>query len=88
MNSEQVFWVAMALLTLVALPIWTLVGVRRHLRDMKSGDGAAKQCSERSRVAIGNALQELDRLVARPAIEFTVEAERPLLKRDEDKGGE
>jgi hypothetical protein len=37
---------------------------------------------------LGNALQELDRLVARPAVEFTVEAERPILKREDDKGGE
>jgi hypothetical protein len=36
----------------------------------------------------GNALMELDRLVARPSIEFTVEAETPILKCDVDRGDE
>ena len=37
-------------------------------------------------IAVGNALMELDRLVARPSIEYTVEAETPILKREDDQG--
>lgn len=65
MTFEKIFWVAMAVLTLVVLPMWTAFSVRQHLRAVKRGD--TNKHSERSRVAIGNALQELDRLVARPA---------------------
>ena len=68
------------------LPIAMTVTVWQHLRAAKRGETDKK--SERSRVAIGNALQELDRLVSRPAAEFTVEAERPILKREDDKGGD
>jgi hypothetical protein len=32
-------------------------------------------------------MQEMDRLVARPSVEFTVEAEQPIVKREDDKGG-
>ena len=37
--------------------------------------------------SIGNALQELERIVTRPAVEHVVEAEAKLMKEDE-KGGE
>jgi hypothetical protein len=37
---------------------------------------------------LGAAMQELDRLVARPSVEHTVESERPILKREDDDGGE
>ena len=86
MSNEKIFWLAMAVLVMVVLPIWTTVSVWRHLRAAKSGDVNPKR--ERSRVAMGNALQELDRIVARPAVEFRVEAERPILKREGDKGGD
>lgn len=78
-----VFWLAMALLVLVVLPIWTAINIRQHLHRKRIGDLPAT----RSGTAIGNVLQELDRLVARPSAEFTVEAETPILKREDDQGG-
>jgi hypothetical protein len=86
MDVEKIFWLAMAVLVLIVLPIWTAMAVRQHLRAAKRGEVDPKR--ERSRVAIGNALQELDRLVARPAVEFKVEAEQPIVKREDDKGGD
>ncbi len=86
MTVEKIFWVSMAVLVLIVLPIGMVVTVWQQLRAAKRGETDKQR--ERSRVAIGNALQELDRLVARPAVEFTVEAERPILKREDDKGGD
>ena len=76
----------MAVLVVVVLPTAMALAAWQHLRAPKHG--ATDRKRERSRVAIGNALQELDRLVARPAIEFTVEAERPILKREDEKDGD
>jgi hypothetical protein len=86
MTVEKIFWVAMAVLVLVVLPIAMIVTAWRNLRSAKK-EMPDKQ-RERTRMAIGNALQELDRLVARPSVEFTVEAERPIVKREDDKGGD
>jgi hypothetical protein len=86
MTVEKIFWVAMALLVLVVLPISMIVSARRHLRAARKGMPDKQR--ERTGAAIGNALQELDRLVARPSVEFTVEAERPIVKREDDKGGD
>ena len=86
MTFEKIFWVAMAVLIVVVLPIWLVLSVWQHLCAVNRGD--TNKGSKRSGVAIGNALQELDRLVARPAVEYTVEAERPILKREDDKGGD
>lgn len=85
MYVEKIFWLSMAALVLIGVPIAMVASAWQHLRAKQRG-GASEQQS-RSRVAVGNALQELDRLVARPAIEFTVDAERPILKREDDTGG-
>jgi hypothetical protein len=37
---------------------------------------------------IGAAMQELDRLMARPSAEHIVEAQNPVVKREDDKGGD
>jgi hypothetical protein len=86
MTVEKIFWVVMAVLVLVVLPCAMIVSVWHHLRAPKHGAPDKKR--ERTGVAMGNALQELDRLVARPSVEFTVEAERPILRREDDKGGD
>jgi hypothetical protein len=33
-------------------------------------------------------MQELDRLVSRPSAEHTIEAEQPILKREDDSGSD
>ena len=46
-------------------------------RERRSGSGGA---------GLGAAMQELDRLVARPSVEHTVEAENRVLRREDDAG--
>lgn len=79
-----VFWSAMAVLTFLALPVAIALSMRQFLTDKKRGGLSAL----RRNAGIGNALQELDRLVARPSVEFTVETETPILKREDHQGGE
>ena len=49
------------------------------MRERRGGGGSA---------ALGAAFQELDRLVARPSVEHTVEAEKRIVKSDDERGGE
>ena len=37
---------------------------------------------------VGAALQELDRLVTRPSVEYTIETENPVHQREDDTDGE
>lgn len=85
MNYQPIFWLIVAVLTLLILPIWIVIGICRHGWSWQRND---KDGQSRSRAAIGNALMELDRLVTRPSVEYTVEAERPILKREDDQGGD
>ena len=84
-NTPKIlFLIALAVITMVILPVWAIIDIRRELRDKNRGN---KNAERRGGSGIGNALQELDRLVTRPTIEYTVEAETPLLKREDDRGG-
>ena len=83
-TPKIVFLIALAVITMVVLPTWAIIDIRRQLRDKQRGN---KNAERRGGSGIGNALQELDRLVTRPAVEYTVEAETPILKRDDDCGG-
>jgi hypothetical protein len=82
MTAKAIFWIAMAVLVLVIVPIGMALSAWQHMTAKKRG-----QPPKSSGGGIGNALQELDRLVTRPAIEYTIEAETPILKRDDDQGG-
>jgi hypothetical protein len=82
---RAVFWISLAVLTMVVLPAWAIIDIRRQLRNNRRG---GSQAPARGGSGIGNALQELDRLVTRPAVEYTVEAETPILKREDDRSGE
>jgi hypothetical protein len=84
-TPKAVFLIAMAVLMMIILPLWTIIDIRKRLRDKNRNSNPARP---RSGAVIGNALQELDRLVARPSVEYTAEAETPILKRDDDRGGE
>jgi hypothetical protein len=78
---KAIFWLAMAAAVLIALPLSIIISVRQLARGKKlSGEKGT-----RSGAGIGNALQEFDRLVARPAVEYTIEAETPILKREDDR---
>jgi flagellar basal body-associated protein FliL len=86
MNYEELFWVAMAVLVIVLMPVALAVTLWQILRGKKQGKN--RTSTGRAMVAIGNALQELDRLVARPSVEFKVEAGKPMVKSEDDKGGD
>jgi hypothetical protein len=84
MTAKAIFWSVLAILVVVVLPICMVNNVRQHLREKNRGDGSRRPGG----LAVGNALQELDRLVARPSVEYTIEAEKFMLKRDDDRGGD
>lgn len=84
MNFQLIFWSILAIGMLVVLPVvlvWTLVD---HLR----GKGSERKGSGSITSGIAGAMLELDRIMARPSIEHTVETEHPTLKREDDAGGE
>jgi hypothetical protein len=84
MNFQLIYWSILAIGVLVVLPItlmWTLVA---HLR----GKGSERPGSGSITSGIAGAMQELDRIMARPSIEHTVETEHPVLKREDDAGGD
>jgi hypothetical protein len=68
----------------IGLPVAMVWSIVQHIRTPPS------RRPPRSGVTagLGAAMQELDRLVARPSVEHTVESERPILKREDDDGGE
>jgi hypothetical protein len=71
--------VAAILIGVPAVLIWSMVDHVKHGRGREQRSSGA--------AAVGNALQELDRLVARPSVEHVVEAETaPLRREDEDDG--
>jgi hypothetical protein len=82
MTLHLLFWAFMAVLMLIVAPVVMIWSMRDHFRH---------KASERRRSAgagLAGAFQELDRLVARPSVEYTVEAETPTLKREDDAGGD
>ena len=84
MTLHQIFLLLLAGLVFIGLPIAAVWGIVQHLRTPRS------QRPPRTGVTagFGAALQELDRLVARPSVEHTVETEKPILKREDDSGGD
>jgi hypothetical protein len=84
MTFQVIFWTIMAVVMLVGVPVvlvWTLVD---HLR----GKGRDRKGSGGISAGIGAAMQELDRLMTRPSVEHKVETEQPILKREDDSGGD
>jgi hypothetical protein len=78
-----IFWIPVAILTLVVVPIAMVVSTINYFR----GRGSDRVGSRGISNGIGAALQELDRIIARPSVEHQVEAEQPVLKRT-DSGSE
>jgi hypothetical protein len=82
-TPQQILALIIAAVVIIVLPAATVYAIVHHLRT-KPGDRPGSG----SVAGLGPALQELDRLVARPSAEHTVEAERPIVKRDDDRGGD
>jgi hypothetical protein len=74
-------------LVLVALIVVIFVGVPTFL-FWSMVDHAKNAHRRERRGGGGNAMIELDRLVARPSVEHMVEAENKIERREDDQGGE
>ena len=83
MPLSLLFWLLIAFLTFVILPITLVLSIRDHLRGKGSDRRGGSVTS-----GVGAAMQEIDRLLTRPSVEHTIEAETPVLKREDDSGGE
>jgi hypothetical protein len=83
MSLQLLFWSILAVVTFILLPIVLIRAMVDHL-----GRGSERRGTGGISAGIGAALQELDRLTARPSIEHKVESERPTLKREDDSGSD
>jgi hypothetical protein len=81
---QAVFWMAMAIVMLVVLPIMFV----KITIDYFRGRGSHRSGSGGISAGIAGAMQELDRLVSRPSAEHKIEAEQPTLKREDDSGSD
>jgi hypothetical protein len=81
---QEIFWIAMAIGFLVVLPIIFVKAMIDHLR----GRGSERKGTGGISAGIAGAMQELDRLVARPSVEHKIETEMPILKREDDSGND
>jgi hypothetical protein len=80
---QSIVAVIVVVAILIGMPaalIWSMVDHMKHGRGSKRRSSGA--------AAVGNALLELDRLVARPSVEHVVKAETAPLRREDDQGGE
>jgi hypothetical protein len=79
MTLKSIVLVAAIIVIFVGMPaflVWSMVDHAKnaHRRERRGGGG--------------NAMIELDRLVARPSVEHVVEAENKIAAREDDQGGE
>jgi hypothetical protein len=84
MLLQTIFWIAMAIVMLVVVP---LVFVKTTI-DYFRGRGSQREGCGGISAGIAGAMQELDRLISRPSAEHKIEAEQPILKREDDSGND
>jgi hypothetical protein len=84
MTLQALFWLFIAIVMLVILPI---VFVKTTI-DYFRGRGSQRKGSGGISAGIAGAMQELDRIVSRPSAEHKIEAEQPILKREDDSGSD
>jgi hypothetical protein len=83
-TAKAIFWSALAVVVCIIVPVCMAVTVWQQVRTKKRGD---RRSGPSGGASVGNAMQDLDRLVARPSIEYTIEAETSILKRGDNQGG-
>jgi hypothetical protein len=84
MTVTQILAILAAIALIVGVPaalIWSVVDHLRHRGSERPGSGSFT-------AGIGSAMQELDRLMARPSAEHIVDAESQVLKREDDASGD
>ena len=82
MTLTQLLAIAIGLAVIIGVPamlIWSMIDHTRTRASERPGSGSMT-------AGIGAAMQELDRLMARPSAEHIEEAENPVLKREDDSG--
>jgi hypothetical protein len=76
---------AIVLIVFVGFPLWMCLSLRRmSFGELMYGPKGKRK----STAAVGSALKELDRLVARPSIEYRIEAEDPDKLLQDEKAGD
>ena len=81
---QAIFWMGMAVVMLVILPIVFVKAMADYFR----GRGSQRKGSGGISAGIAGAMQELDRIVSRPSVEHKIETEQPVLKREDDSGSD
>ena len=84
MSFQLAFWLLVAVLMFVVVPItlaWSMIEHFRHRGSDRKGAGGIS-------AGIGASLMELDRIMARPSVEHQIDTEKQILKRGDDNGGE
>jgi hypothetical protein len=84
MDIYTIFLSILAVVTVVFAPIFLIWSVVDYAR----GKGSTRQGSGGITAGIGAAMMELDRIMNQPSIEHQIETEHPVLKREDDAGGE
>jgi hypothetical protein len=79
MTLNTVVAAAIVLFLFSFIAYWLVSFLRNPYRSLGRGKATG---------AVGGALQELDRLLARPSVEHKIEVEQKIQKRDDDIGGE
>ena len=79
---QSIFWLVLAVLAVVGMPIFLIWSIVDYFR----GKGSDRRGSGSFTAGVGAAMQELDRVMARPSVEHIVEAENPVLRREDDSG--
>jgi hypothetical protein len=75
---ELIFLLAM-LFGIPIVIVWSIVDHVKHGKNRPRRGGGGGN-------ALGGVLMELDRLTARPSVEYVVEAQNLVLSRDDDEG--
>jgi hypothetical protein len=76
---QVVFLAAVLVCIIVAIPASMVFHFRRPRSERNEQSGGS---------TLGNALQDLDKLVARPSIQYQIEAENFVQRADDDKAGD
>jgi hypothetical protein len=79
---KEVLLLIVVIVVLLTVPVGVIWGIvdyvkNGHRRERRGGSGGA---------GIGPAMMELDRLVARPSVEYVVEAQTQVMRREDDQG--